>query len=121
MTTDSAMLKLSCYVLGDECNNTFKVNINKDATVADLKDAIKEKKRPKYDDIPADLFSVWNSPVRYSLNLKKEAEELRLVDDDSLQPLRILSDIFSSGLYTDYVHVIVNPPYPGELQLPMST
>ena len=115
-TTDSAMLKLFCYVLGEGCNNTFVVNIKEDETVADLKKAIKEKKSPKFNDILADSLTLWKASVPYSLNLKKEVEALNLVDDDSLQRLRILSDIFSSGLDRSHVHIIVDRPRSGELQ-----
>ena len=113
--TNFAMLKLFCYVLGEGCNNTFAVNIKEDETIGDLREAIKEEKRPKFDDILADSLTLWKASVPYSLNLKKEVEALNLVDDDSLQSLWILSDIFSSGLDGDHVHIIVDRPRSGEL------
>ena len=38
------MLKLFCYVRGDDHSHAFVVNIDEDETVADLRKAIKEKK-----------------------------------------------------------------------------
>ena len=117
-TKDSAMLKLVCYVRNDDYKQTFEVEIDKTKTVAALRKAIKEEMRPRFDDIPADSFLLWNVSVHCNLNLKKEVKELRLVDDDSLHPLKILSDIFSSGLDSRYVHIIIDCPHSGELQLP---
>ena len=47
------MLNLNCYVRGDPRNCAFAVHINDDKTVSNLRDAIKEEIRPKFDDIPA--------------------------------------------------------------------
>ena len=109
------MLKLFCYVRGDDYSNTFIVNIDEDDTVADLKDAIKEKKKPKFDDIPADSCSLWKASVQYNKNLEKDVEALGLVDDDLLHPFDTLSDIFSSDLEKKCVHIIIKRPLSGEL------
>ena len=109
------MLKLFCYVCGDDYSNTFVVNIDEDDTVADLKDAIKEKKRPKFDDIPAGSLFLWKASVLINRDLKESVEALNVVDDDSLYSYEILSDIFSSGLEKRCVHIIINRPHSGEL------
>ena len=114
------MLQLFCYVRGDDPRCTFEVNIDEEGTVSDLKDAIKEEFRPEFDDIPASSLSLWKASVHCNLDLKKRVEALNLVDDDSLLPGEILSDIFSSGLESRSVHIIIKLPYLGELQLPMS-
>ncbi|KAF8810559.1 hypothetical protein BYT27DRAFT_7091564, partial [Phlegmacium glaucopus] len=97
-----------CYVSGDDSHRTFIVKINEDETVGTLKEYIKEKKRPKFDDIPADLLDLWNKPVSSNRDLKKNVEALNLVDDDSLCPHEILSNVFPSGLEKRTVHVIIN-------------
>ena len=110
------MLKLSCYVRGDDFSNVFIVKIDEDETVAALRKAIKEKKRPKFDDIPAKSLSLlWKASVHYNPNLEKDVEALGLVNGDSLQPLGILSDIFSSDLEKNNIHIIVNRPHSDEL------
>lgn len=113
-------MKLLCYVRGDNPRYTFIVNINEDKTVSELKDTIKEKKRPNFDDIPADSLSLWKASVPINRDLKECVEALNLVDEDSLYSHEILSDIFSSGLEEKSVHIIVERPNSGELQLPMS-
>ena len=92
------MLKLFCYVRGDDHSYAFVVNIDEDETVADLRKAIKEKKKPKFDDVPADSLSLWKASVLINRDLKESVEALNLVDGDSLYSYEILSDIFSSGL-----------------------
>ena len=114
-TTDSAILMLSCYVGGDDCGNTFTVNISEDENVNGLRKAIKWEKRPRFDDIPADSLILWKVSVDYNDNLKEEVEALNLNVADRLRPLRILSNIFSSGLDRDQVHIIVDRPQFGEL------
>ena len=108
------MLKLFCYVRGDNYSNTFIVNINEDETVADLRKAIKEKKRPQFDDVPADSLSLWKASVLIDRDLKESVEALNLVEGDSLCVYETLSDIFSSGLEKRCVHIIINRPLSGE-------
>ena len=110
-----SMLKLLCYVRGDDSSNTFGVNIDEDEIVVDLKDAIKEKMRPRFGDIPAESLSLWKVSVPYSRDLKNHVEALNLVKDDSLQPPDILSELFSSALGRKEVHIIIGRPRSGEL------
>ena len=109
------MLKLFCYVRGDNDSNTFVVNIDEDETVADLRKAIKEEKRPQFDDVPADSLSLWKASVLIDRDLKESVEALNLVNGDSLRFNETLSDIFSYGLEKNHVHIICGHPYSGEL------
>jgi hypothetical protein len=59
------MLNLLCYVRGDDYKNAFRVTIGMEEWVADLKEAIKEKKRPYFDHIPADSLVLWKVSVPY--------------------------------------------------------
>ena len=105
------MLNLFCYVRGNDSFSTFKVDINEDKTVDDLRDAIKEKKKPSFDNIPAGSLRLWKaSSLHYNQNLKSDVEALNLVDGDMLQPVDILSDIFSFTLERKSVHIIIDRP-----------
>lgn len=110
------MLNLLCYVRGDDFGHTFVINIEENETVSDLQTAIKERERPKFDDIPTSLLYLWKASIHYNSNLKKEVEALNLVYDNKLLPPEILSDVFSSRLETKCVHTIIDC---GKLQLPM--
>ena len=89
------MLALFCYARGDNYKQTFIVEIEKEKSVSDLKDAIKEIYRPIFDDIPADSLDLWKALVPINKDLKEKVEALNLEDGDSLQSFEILSDIFS--------------------------
>jgi hypothetical protein len=54
-----SLLNLNCWVHGDEPQNVFTVKIPKTDNVSTLKDAIKEKKKPLFDHIPADSLELW--------------------------------------------------------------
>ncbi|KAF9090292.1 hypothetical protein BGX27_002295, partial [Mortierella sp. AM989] len=107
-------IKLFCILDGD--SSPFPVAITPDATVGELKDAIKKKKEPEFDDIAADrliLFhvSISSAPKRQiALNnltadeeSKKKAKEL----EDSTSEI---SDVFGAAPPKKTIHVIVQRP-----------
>ena len=114
------MFTLICYLRHDYWNHAFEVEIGKAKTVAALRDAIKEKMRPEFDDISADSLPLWKASVFINRDLKESVEALNLVNGDSLDFNKTLSDIFSSGLEKNHIHIIFDRPYSGELYLPMS-
>ena len=117
MTTDS--LSLFCYVRGDDGGEPFKIDIDKSKTVSDLRKAVKEETKPKFDDIPANSLVLWKVSVPITKNLKNEVEALKLVDDDKLQSTDGLSDIFSD-LAKRRIHVIIDRPRSSSGELLMS-
>jgi Crinkler effector protein N-terminal domain len=114
------MFNLLCYVRGDDHKHAFIVKIEEEEAVATLKEAIKAKKTQTFCNIDADSLVIWNASVSFNRALKENVEALNLVDDDSLQPPEILSDLFPSGLEKKSVHIIVDRPPPGESQPPTS-
>lgn len=82
-------------------------------SVCALRDAIKEKKRPIFDDIQvaADSLSLRRLPFT-TAKTSKEVEALNLVDGNRLPPLHILSDIFSD-IERESVHIIIDRPHSG--------
>ena len=111
MTTDS--LSLFCYVRGDDGGKHFKVDIDKAKTVSDLREVIKDKKKPRFDDIPADSLFLWNVSVPINRDLENGVEALNLLENDALSAGRILSDIFPD-LGKNCIHVVIDR-YSGEL------
>jgi hypothetical protein len=104
------MLKLICCVRGDDFLDTFAVNINEDNNVCELKNAIKERKRLIFDDIPADSLRLWKVSVPINRDLKNGVKALNLLEDDMLVPHEILSEIFMSDLERKNVHIIIRKP-----------
>ncbi|CAG8619171.1 7321_t:CDS:2 [Paraglomus brasilianum] len=54
---------LFCLVKGNTSTNTFSVRINRDEPISELKDAIKTKKAPEFDHIPADRLKLWKVEI----------------------------------------------------------
>jgi hypothetical protein len=55
----SDMLNLNCWVLGNDRQRVFSVEIAKTKTVDGLKKAIKKEKEPEFDDYAADRLDLW--------------------------------------------------------------
>jgi hypothetical protein len=53
------MTTLFCWVIGTPTKQIFPVEIEPDKLWGHVKDAIKEKKKPEFDDIAADTFDLW--------------------------------------------------------------
>jgi hypothetical protein len=53
------IITLNCWVLSDDLDRMFPVKIAPEESVGALKKAIKEEKRPAFDDMPADRLDLW--------------------------------------------------------------
>jgi hypothetical protein len=111
-------LTLFCYVRGDKGKQITNVEVDKAPFVADLKAAIKERYRPRFDDIPSDSLILWKFSVLINKDLKNVVEARNLLKVDSLDDgHKILSEIFPSALEKNSVHIIIDRPHSGELRL----
>ncbi|KAF9368727.1 hypothetical protein CPB97_004301, partial [Podila verticillata] len=114
-------LKFFCLVDGE--STPFPVEIEPAKTIGELKDAMKEKKSPEFDDIAADKLTLW----RVSIPLPDDNND----DDDDDDDLPILlnniskidrrklktvtnkvSDVFGNEPDEKMIHVIVQRPPP---------
>ena len=102
------LLSLNCFVLGDHVDNVFTVEVEKTKNVSILKDRIKEKKSPIFDHIPSDSLVLWRSSIPFNRNLKEDVGTLNLVNDNSLPPVEILSNVFPTVLGKETIHIIVD-------------
>ena len=66
LPTMSDMLQLWCWVEGDDHKHAFSLNILGTKTVDELKDAIKKKKEPVFDHLPADTLTLWKVSIMFS-------------------------------------------------------
>ena len=55
----AGILKLNCWVLGDEMRRVFPVEIAETESVGILKDAIKQKKPVSFQHVDADAIEIW--------------------------------------------------------------
>jgi len=52
------LIKLNCFVLGDDSSRVFEIKIAPTESVSALKNAFKEERRPLFDHVPADHLNV---------------------------------------------------------------
>jgi hypothetical protein len=62
-TVTDKNLTLYCLVDGESTMNAFPVPISSAETVGELKDKIKTKKAPRFDDVAADELSLWRVSI----------------------------------------------------------
>ncbi|KAG0279026.1 H(+)-transporting V1 sector ATPase subunit A [Linnemannia gamsii] len=110
---DNNLLTLFCLVDGEGTSNAFSVKIASTDTVDDLKEHIKTKKSPEFDDIAADKLTLWSVsilitrdyseiPILFNNIAKEEKEKLHPADD--------LSDIFDEKPPKKPIHIFVQRP-----------
>ncbi|PKK57326.1 hypothetical protein RhiirC2_798237, partial [Rhizophagus irregularis] len=76
--------------------------------VSHLKDAIKAKKSPVFDNIPADELKLWKVPI--SDDHVDPLSNLSLEDSEELLAIRKISKYFPDSLPEEHIHVLVSPP-----------
>ena len=100
-------------MFGEPRSRIFTVKIEGTKTVSVLRDAIKEKKRPAFDCIPADNLVLW----KVKLDLETGLDVLKTIevesfdqDGDQLQPWRQLLRVFGDVPERGHLHIIVRDP-----------
>jgi hypothetical protein len=114
-STSTGTFALNCWVLGTQPDEVFTVEIQKDKNLSALKDAIKEKKKPALDHIPADKLKLW--PVSTAIPVDDDFEEringLHLTKRNPPRSVRPLADHFVEPLEPLNLHVVIKVPDDG--------
>ena len=106
----SSTLNLNCLVLGDDASRVFPVEIANSKTVGDLRDAIKDKKRPAFDHVPADTLVLWKVSILVNRSLTQNLSNRTLGDESSLLPVDELSEVFLNSPAQRHLHIVVSAP-----------
>ena len=111
---------LSCLVVGENpYENAFPVDINtnKVKTVGHLKDAIKEKLHPKFENVTANDIKLWKVDISPEENEKLDLVNTKLnvnikeeLGGVELLPLSKISKYFPSQPADEHIHIIVQRP-----------
>ncbi|KAF9922893.1 hypothetical protein BGZ67_010221, partial [Mortierella alpina] len=114
------LLTLFCLVDGEATSNAFSVKVSSSDTVDDLKELIKNKKAPEFDDIAVDRLTLW----RVSIPMTRDNDELPILfnniskeEKEKLHPADDLSDIFDEKPPKKTIHIIVQRPPQGDLHV----
>lgn len=101
-------ITLLCLVKGNTLANAFPVHINGNELVGDLKDAIKAKKAPEFDNFPADRLKLWK--VEISGDHDDQLGNLSFQDSDELLAINDIEDYWTEKPLKKHIHVLVEPP-----------
>ena len=107
--SSAMMLLLHCYLLGDDPDQIFPVEIEETKTVGILKDLIKKKKFPQFNHIVASNLKIWRVDLPIP-NFLKSLEKIKLDNTNSLSPVDDLSEVFLAPA-RKRVHVIIERPF----------
>src|SRR6266496_2494591 len=101
-------ITLLCLVKGNTTASAFAVDIDREKLVSHLKDAIKAKKTPEFDNFPADKLKLWK--VTIPGDQDDQLRNLILQDSDELLAIRKISKYFPDSPLEEHIHVLVSPP-----------
>src|SRR5690242_17512620 len=107
MTTTITLL---CLVHGD--SSVFPVRIDKTLLVGDLKDEIKKKKSPKFDDIPANELTLWKVDISDDdeAAIQQLALQAHTANEILMWPTREISEYFENQPTRRHIHVVTERP-----------
>ncbi len=109
-TDEPLRLELNCLILGEGPGHIFPLEIPGTKTVGALREAIKDKKKNAFYHVDADTLILWRVSVPDDGSLKLNLSGLNLVDESSLAPMQVLSEVFSVPPIPKNVHIVVKPP-----------
>jgi hypothetical protein len=113
----SATISLNCWIVSKDPGRIFPVELQVTKTVGALKDdAIREKKRPELDHVPADTLILWKVSIPANEDLEEKLEKLDLNSKHPLWPLMKLSSLFADHLVDDHLNIMVKVPPTGEFE-----
>ncbi|KAF9308167.1 hypothetical protein BGZ91_007932, partial [Linnemannia elongata] len=106
-------LNLFCLVDGLPSSRTFEIEVSATRTIAHLKDLIKTKQTPAFDDITVDQLSLW----RVSVAVTDDDNEAPILLDNlpvkkKLRATKKLHMVFAADFPEDTIHIIVQRPPP---------
>ncbi|KAG0010901.1 hypothetical protein BGZ81_002491, partial [Podila clonocystis] len=109
------LMTLFCLVDGEATSSAFSIKIPPNDTVDDLKNLIKTKKTPEFEDVAANELTLWR--VSIPITDDDDAVPIKLnnvtnKDKKKLGPATRLSKGFPEGLPEETVNIIVQRPPP---------
>ncbi|KAK5829611.1 hypothetical protein F5H01DRAFT_361520 [Linnemannia elongata] len=106
-------LTLFCLVNEEATSNAFPVAIESTMTIGDLKDLIKTKLSPQFDDIAAKDLTLWHVSIPVVPADKHKPIFLNETDSEELSPTDDVSDVFPKAPPKRMIHIIIQRPPQG--------
>jgi hypothetical protein len=114
-STTMDTLTLFCLVDKEPSSSAFPVSIATAKTIGELKDAIKAKKSPEFNDIAADKLTLW----KVSIPSTEDEDESPIIlgaqsDRNKLvHPTSKIAKYFQDGADGEHIHIIIQRPFTG--------
>ncbi|KAF9315613.1 hypothetical protein BG006_003723, partial [Podila minutissima] len=108
MTKRKNTRRLFCLVKGEDTSHAFPIKIRLKKTVAHLKERIKTKKKPEFDDIAADKLTLWRVVIPSTDSIPFEL----IPEKKKLRPTEDISVVFADQPPKETINVIVERPPP---------
>ncbi|KAG0195806.1 hypothetical protein BGX28_000580 [Mortierella sp. GBA30] len=106
-------LNVFCLVDGEPKSNAFSVKIDPTETVDSLKNYIKAKKTPEYDDIAADKLTLWRVSVPDDDDNDNDERPIlvdKVPEKKKLKATHELSAVFEEKPLKNTIHILVQHP-----------
>ncbi|KAF9345612.1 hypothetical protein BGX26_002945 [Mortierella sp. AD094] len=92
-------------------SKAFPLSASPTDTVGQLKNLIKEKSAPRFDDIPANELALWSVSIPVIAAKKHDPVIIdSLETKDELLPTTRLSKLYPKGVEDDIIHILVQRP-----------
>ncbi|KAG0249397.1 hypothetical protein BGZ95_007560, partial [Linnemannia exigua] len=103
---DNNPLTLFCLVDGLPSSRALEIEVSKTRTIAHLKDLIKAKQTPAFDDITVDQLNLWRVSIPVATNKHKPIVLNEFESATELDPTDDVSDVFEETPPKKTIHVI---------------
>lgn len=108
-------ITLSCLIQGTTLDNYFKVTIDKNNDISDLKEVIRKKRKYTFANVDANDLKLWKVSVPMSKKAKfKQLNESTV--EDVLDGVKIkdatveVEEVFGDSPVKKHIHVIIEQP-----------
>ncbi|RHZ81152.1 hypothetical protein Glove_123g145 [Diversispora epigaea] len=101
-----------CLVEGDSKEEVFEVEIEKKKSVSFLKEKIKEKVHPEFENVATKKIVLWkvnipsgNDTMAVKIILNDIQDKLKLSS-----PTKIINKVFTENITDDFINIIIERP-----------
>ncbi|PKK73785.1 hypothetical protein RhiirC2_323456 [Rhizophagus irregularis] len=102
-------ITLFCLVKGDTIASAFSVKINRDESISNLKDAIKEKNQNDFAGVDAKRLKLWKVEIA-SDHLDDRLKNLTLNDSNELLAMDEIGEYWTDDPPKKHINVLVESP-----------
>ncbi|RHZ47778.1 hypothetical protein Glove_567g21 [Diversispora epigaea] len=118
MLPDIAEIMVFCLVLGDVIGDGFPIEISSDISIGYLKELVKEKIKPRFDSIPANILRLWKVYISTNdkdMNTKIQAENIKeQLEGVELIPYKTVGEYFNELPINYDIRIIIQAPTIGK-------